>query len=126
MTERVAQRFRGLLVSLGRKLTPEEAKGLALIYLDKESTGQATSGTEVVERILKGLKIQNCKCHLQQLKESLSCIGWSNLVDDVVEHLTQHPSLPEDISEPAASAITVGLQENESNISGFPVGTCAR
>ena len=114
MDEKAGLKFRGLLACLGRKLKVDEAKSMGLIY--EEDTNDITTGTDVMEKITKRRKLQNCTDDLNQLKESLKSIGRSDLRGDVDSYMEENLMLPEHISECTAST-TTGLQENEGDLS---------
>ena len=120
MAGKAVIKFRGMLACLGRKLKPEEAKLMGLIYLGEENISDITTGIDVMDRITKRRKLQNCTEDLEQLKESLKSSGRSDLVDDVDLYVANNPFLPEHISESTA-ATTTGLQEKQSDFSNSTV-----
>lgn len=118
MAEKAGVRFRGLLTCLGCKLTLEEAKAMAVIYLEKENICDLKTGIEVMERIIKRKKLRNCTDDLEQLKRSLNYSGRSDLIDDVKIYMEENPWLPEHAIEHMYRASTsTGSQENESDFS---------
>lgn len=113
-------KFGRLLVCLARKLSQEDAKLLAFLYLQKENLGATDSGIDVIDKIIKRRKICNCKEDLTELKGSLSSMGRSDLITDIDAYLRDNPSLPEKISE-QVTPVTSSLQEKESDTSNSTV-----
>ena len=89
--------LRQLLVSLGMKLSPEEAEALCIIYLRDEDTGSIKSGNDAVKRILNRERIHNCKDSLDQLKRSLESVGQGDLTGSVDKYLVENPKLPDQV-----------------------------
>ena len=109
-----------MLVNLGCKLSEQEAKALALIYLPLESLDTITTGTQTMEKITKRDKIRNCRRDLELLKESLVKIGRNDLIG-TVESYIENNALPLDAVSSTTPGLHPGTEEEESDITNSAV-----